>query len=506
MTAMARHVRIQLAPYLKIAPARTGRGGVPSCRWQGQRSSFPWEQEALDFIKALGERADLARDLQGEYFQKHPEQTDRDWIIAGCDDMSVSPVAKGLFDRRHNPMWTIQPSHDAAKALMAFWRETGPDGQVVHDLTDPEWNTRFLGDLYQDLSEAARKQYALLQTPEFVEEFILKYTLDPAIEEFGLTPAPPSGHEDLPHRLRMIDPACGSGHFLLGAFRKLLATWEAEKPGADKRELIREALPSVHGVDKNPFAVAIARFRLMLAAMRAGEVERLSEQVDFPLNIAVGDSLLHGKNAPGRQLALAFDGVEEHAHTYRTEDVDDYIKSVHILEPDSYHVVVANPPYITPQDKAENEIYRKSYKRSCSGKYMLSAPFAERIFRLAVPEVGHTGQITSNAFMKREFGKKLIEDFFNEVEFTYVIDTSVAYIPGHGTPTVVLIGHHRYGHFRPTSRAVLGVRGEPGQPDDPAFGLVWQAIETRSISQGARANGSASQICRGTTLPRIHGA
>ena len=56
----------------------------------------------------------------------------------------------------------------------------------MYDFTDPEWNTRFLGDLYQDLSEAARKTYALLQTPEFVEEFILKYTLDPAIEEFGL--------------------------------------------------------------------------------------------------------------------------------------------------------------------------------------------------------------------------------------------------------------------------------------------------------------------------------
>ena len=77
------------------------------------------------------------------------------------------------------------------KALLDFWRQTGEDGQIRYDLTDPEWNTRFLGDLYQDLSEAARKTYALLQTPEFVEEFILNYTLDPAIAEFGLEPAPP---------------------------------------------------------------------------------------------------------------------------------------------------------------------------------------------------------------------------------------------------------------------------------------------------------------------------
>ena len=45
-------------------------------------------------------------------------------------------------------------------------------------------------------------------------------------------------------------------------------------------------------------------------------------------------------------------------------------------------------------------------------QYALSVPFAERIFQLAVRDVGYTGQITANSFMKREFGKKLIEEFF----------------------------------------------------------------------------------------------
>ena len=71
----------------------------------------------------------------------------------------------------------------------------------------------FLGDLYQDLSERARKKYALLQTPVFVEEFILDRTLDPAIDEFGLD------------EVRMIDPTCGSGHFLLGGFARLFDLW-----------------------------------------------------------------------------------------------------------------------------------------------------------------------------------------------------------------------------------------------------------------------------------------
>ena len=50
--------------------------------------------------------------------------------------------------------------------------------------------------------------------------------------------------------------------------------------------------------------------------------------------------------------------------------------------------------------------------------------------------------ITANSFMKREFGKKLIEEFFPKVDLTHVIDTSPAHpaIASHGTATVILFG------------------------------------------------------------------
>ena len=77
--------------------------------------------------------------------------------------------------------------------------------------------------------------------------------------------------------------------------------------------------------------------------------------------------------------------------------------------------------------------------------------------------------------MKRDFGIKLIEGLFPEVDLTHVVDTSGAYIPGHGTPTVILFGRNR----SPSSdvvRAVLGIKGEPSTPEDPSQGLVWQSI------------------------------
>ncbi len=56
-----------------------------------------------------------------------------------------------------------------------------------------------------------------------------------------------------------------------------------------------------------------------------------------------------------------------------------------------------------------------------------------------------------------------------------MVDTSGAYIPGHGTPTVILVARSQ-APVGSTVKAVLGVRGEPGQPADPAEGLVWRSI------------------------------
>ena len=457
----------------------------------------------VPYLAGPGERLTVASERQQEFFEHNPHLTDRDWIVAGFEDMSkASRVAAGLFDRAHNPMWRITPSHQAAKDLLTFWRKRGEteDATVVHDFTDPGWDTRFLGDLYQDLSEHAKKTYALLQTPEFVEEFILDLTLDPAIDEFGLEPDPPRARPDLPPSLRVIDPACGSGHFLLGAFRRLVERWEQHAPAMDTWDRITRVLVGLHGVDKNPFAVSVARFRLLLVVMKAGDVKSLSQAHDFPLNVAIGDSLHHGRGGAGEQGELF---GETGVFTYHTEDVGDYMRSADILGANSYHVVVGNPPYITVKDDQENANYRKAYKDVCLGQYALSVPFAARFFRLARVAggdrrgAGYVGQITANSFMKREFGKKLIEEFFGrEITLTHVIDTSGAYIPGHGTPTLVLVGRNLIPSVG-SIRAELGVHGEPTQPDAPEKGNVWRAI----IDQISRP-GSDSEWITVTDLPR----
>ncbi|MEZ4222314.1 MAG: BREX-2 system adenine-specific DNA-methyltransferase PglX [Polyangiaceae bacterium] len=454
---------------------------------QGERTadSFAvWRRNFIDqvaaawllscvFVRTLEDRGLLqhprlagpgAIDSQTLFFQLAPSLTERDYLLTVFRELSRLSAARDLFDARHNPVWLLAPSADAAKALLNLFRLPQVEAPAFRF---GQADTRFLGDLYQDLSENVRKRYALLQTPRFVESFILDRTLEPAIERFGLGDT------------TLIDPTCGSGHFLLGAFERLFDHRLRGEPGLGVREAARLALDAVHGADINPYAVAIARFRLTLAYLEKAGFTQLADAPELPLHLVVADSLLHNPQLKG----IATEGAQQSFGEVKGGQsraiwqgqefaLEDEAAAREVLYKE-YTAVVGNPPYITVKDKALRERYRKDYV-SAAGKYSLAAPFAERFFQLGKPRA-FVGMITANSFMKREFGKRLIEEYLPAVDLNLIINTSGAYIPGHGTPTVLLFGTHDEPQGSEV-HSVLASRGEPSTPGDPEQGLVWRSI------------------------------
>src|SRR5262249_52455441 len=107
-----------------------------------------------------GERGRRAQDQRELYFRAHPTHSHRDYLLRVFDALGGLPGAGELFGG-HNPVRELPNwlSGDAAGELLTFFAKLDPEtGALVHDFTDPAWDTRFLGDLYQDLSEAARKK------------------------------------------------------------------------------------------------------------------------------------------------------------------------------------------------------------------------------------------------------------------------------------------------------------------------------------------------------------
>lgn len=156
------------------------------------------------------DRRALGRDYEAALYQAHPEYSCRAYLAHCFDQLADVPATKDLVGP-HAAIHIIDPSDDAARGIIEFFRavDTTEDGEQTTRWTfnDPELSTRFLGDLYQDLSEFARKKYALLQTPDFAEEFILDRTLAPALEERPL------------EGFRVIDPTCGSGQVTFSSAR-----------------------------------------------------------------------------------------------------------------------------------------------------------------------------------------------------------------------------------------------------------------------------------------------
>ena len=439
----------RVEPSLREAHARDRAEGRTGEGYEAYRDAFCDQVGAswvlcTVFARTLEDRGYLAHRIAGPGASDRLAQFramfrflgERDYLLHVFDAIALLPAGREVFGQGHAPLWRLAPTSSALGDLLDELRAT--DGQqlrfsfgrpagvaVEHDGA----STRYLGDLYQDLNEGVRKRYALLQTPEFVERFLLDNTLDPAIRERGIA-------------VTVLDPACGSGHMLLGAYDRLFEVRRREEPGLAPEASARTALGQVFGVDLNPYAAAVARFRLVLSYLDKAGIPKL-EQIAKPLDVQVyvGDSLLagFGELQTGFADVLAGQGREaggfgRGAFSFFEKGADEVLKK-------RFDVVVANPPYITEKDATKRELIRARYK-AASGKYALSAPFVERIFQLG-NDGGYNGQITANSFMKREFGKQLIEEVLPNWDLTEVLDTSGAYIPGHGTPTVILFGRAR---------------------------------------------------------------
>jgi hypothetical protein len=365
------------------------------------------------------------------------------------------------------PAEVALPSDELSRALIAFWRHRDADTGAVWSFAEERFEGELMGDFYQELDPIVKDRFALCQTPDFVRAFILDRTLTPAIETFGAD------------EVRLLDPACGSGHFLIDGLKRLVAATAEKHTDWDRAEVVAHALDRVVGIDLNDYACALGRTRLIMTAAELAGVTKLADAACFHPHVYWADGLEQVEREevnPMLQTDL-FTTVEEKPRaTLTRSDVRAALKKI-FEKP--FHAVVANPPYIMERDEARKQYHRELIGKnrryiSATGRYSLGSPFTERCFQLA-EKAGYVGLITSNNFMKREFGRPLIEKVLPGLDLTLVVDTSQAYIPFHGTPTVLLFGRNQ----RPeasTVRAVMGKRGESGTPNEPAKGKVWLGI------------------------------
>lgn len=224
------------------------------------------------------------------------------------------PALGGLFARG------VLPNLESARIenrrlLAAIWRLAWlrPEGQPLTRVNWRDMETEELGSVYESLLELtprasadartfefaeggetrgnARKTSGSYYTPDPLVKLLLDSTLEPVLDAAEARNTNDPSAEIL--KLSIVDPACGSGHFLLGAARRAAARIAKHRsPGAPSQEEFQHALREVvshciYGVDRNPMAVELCKVALWIEALEPGKPLTFLDS-----HIRCGDSLI----------------------------------------------------------------------------------------------------------------------------------------------------------------------------------------------------------------------
>src|SRR5690606_24399923 len=173
---------------------------------------------------------------------------------------------------------------------------------------------------FDDAAGNARKTTGSYYTPDELGQQLLDTALDPVVDQ--RLAAHPEDPEGALLGITVLDPACGSGHFLLAAARRLAARLAGIRaggaPGAHEyRIALRDVITHcIYGVDRNPMALELARMSLWLESYTP---DRALGFLDH--HLVLGDSLLGLLD-----LAVLRDGIPDDAFKALTGDDPDAVK------------------------------------------------------------------------------------------------------------------------------------------------------------------------------------
>ena len=257
-------------------------------------------------------------------------------------------------------------------------------------------------------AKTKRKEMGIYYTPTYIVDYIVRNTLGELLKDKKVDVS----------KIRILDPACGSGSFLIKAYDVLYEYYREEKKADSKATIlpgyiddnfaytIKEKIlqDNIFGVDLDKQAVEIAQLNLLLKIAQKGKRLPLLEK-----NIKCGNSLIDDPAIAGDK---AFKWEEEFPQ---------------VMKEGGFDVIIGNPPYINNKslNKSDKEFFSKTYI-SAYKQYDIALLFIEKSLKL-LKDGGRLGFIVSNKFMASDYGLKIREYLLNNSIIEQILD--VSYLP-----------------------------------------------------------------------------
>jgi len=390
--------------------------------------------------------SDLEKNYPGKYEINEKDEIiqriiDRLIFIRRCEDTGINPEnltlkeAMALPDNKAYPklkeifktyndvynsgLFIIAKDNDCDKITidgeiikkLARYLYESKDGEYIYNF---DWiDADVLGQVYEQYlgkllaqtksgkakltnGQAHRKEQGIYYTPTYIVDYIVKNTVGELLKN----------KKNKAKDIRILDPACGSGSFLIKAFDYLYSNLSSGKDSKQyridsqgkysiKTEILKNNL---YGVDLDNKAVEITKLNLLLKA--AEKDRRLPEEID--VHIKHGNSLIDDEAVAGLN-AFKWEGN---------------------FQEESFDVVIGNPPYVrnTELPNRDKEFFIKNYS-SAHKQYDIYVLFFEIGLKL-LKNKGYLGFITSNKFIASEYGQKLRELILKQCRVASLIDVS----------------------------------------------------------------------------------
>lgn len=372
------------------------------------------------FMSDLCRRADRKYNSGLFHFQKEsgvPDAPDRITPNLAIDDKAFKPILQSLYFAFGSPYhFGVMPVEILGTVYERFL------GKVI----------RLTAGHQAKIEEKpeVRKAGGVYYTPSYIVDYIVNNTVGKKIEE--RSPQQLAGEKDSV-AFRVLDMACGSGSFLLGAYRCLLdhcLKWYTEnKPDSHKQavwkdlrrggwrltieEKKRILITHIFGVDIDPQAVEVSKLSLLLRVLEGetdqsfGRQMQLFEDRALPNlsdNLKCGNSLIGPDYFTGR---LDIDPEE----LKRVNPFDWKLAFPEAMQAGGFDCVIGNPPYIRIQTMKEwapleVDIYKDLFRAGRMGNYDIYCVFIEQGLKLLSAN-GQLGFICPHKFFNAKYGEAL---------------------------------------------------------------------------------------------------
>ena len=284
-----------------------------------------------------------------------------------------------------------------------------------------------------------KKAGGVYYTPTHIVKYIVRNTLGELLKGKRRTQVA---------KLRIVDPACGSGSFLIDAYQCLL-DWHLEfytEDGAEKwtkgkspvlyqhaggsyrlttAERRRILLNSIFGVDIDAQAVEVTKLSLLLKVLEGEDEQTLTRQIelfrqralpDLGNNIKCGNSLIASDFYEGQQASLL-----DEEERYRINIFDWEAEFSDVVKSGGFDAVIGNPPYVLLQNLDLAEISGYLSRKFTCARYKIDTYhlFMEQAWQQAKAG-GLVGYITPNSFLRNKHAKSLRALLLQDSEITRI--------------------------------------------------------------------------------------